>query len=172
MPRHIYLPYLISFLLCLYHIIFSPQIQQYFTLVHLCQENLHMKPNGFDRASSCLMWRCPYGKEHCSKYKNSCTSSKYDRIIKTRPEWDIRLYTNVPCGTDAYKKIYNQRSATEHFNNHILNDYGLHRMFIHTKKHYSFMSTIFLFFINLQFISKSIVSSKVKLCLQGILQYL
>lgn len=34
--------------------------------------------------------------------------------------------------TDAYKKIYNQRTATERINNRILNDYGLHRMFIHT----------------------------------------
>ncbi len=47
-----------------------------------------------------------------------------------------------PRGTDAYKKIYNQRTATERINNRILNDYGLHRMFIHTKKHYSFMTTM------------------------------
>ncbi len=47
-----------------------------------------------------------------------------------------------PRGTDAYKKIYNQRTATERINNRILNDYGLHRMFIHTKEHYSFMTTM------------------------------
>jgi hypothetical protein len=108
----------------------------------LCQENLRMKPNGYDKSSGYLMWRCPYGKEHCSKCKNSCTGSKYGRVVKTRPEWDIRLYTDVPRGTDAYKKIYNQRSATERINNRILNDYGLHRMFIHTKEHYSFMTTM------------------------------
>lgn len=108
----------------------------------LCQKNLRMKPNGYDKSSGYLMWRCPYGKEHCSKCKNSCTGSKYGRVVKTRPEWDIRLYTDVPRGTDAYKKIYNQRSATERINNRILNDYGLHRMFIHTKEHYSFMTTM------------------------------
>lgn len=62
----------------------------------LCQEKLRMKPNGYDRSSGYLMWRYPYGKEHCSKY--------------------------VPCGTDAYKKIYKQRTATKQINNRILND--------------------------------------------------
>ncbi len=108
----------------------------------LCQEKLRMRPNGYDKSTGYLMWRCPYGMEHCSKCKNSCTDSKYGRVVKTRPEWDIRLYTDVPRGTDAYKKIYKQRTATERINNRILNDYGLHRMFIHTKEHYSFMTTI------------------------------
>lgn len=108
----------------------------------LCQEKLRMAPNGYDKSAGYLMWRCPYGKGHCSKCKNSCTDSKYGRVIKTRPEWDIRLYTDVPRGTDAYKTIYKQRTATERINNRILNDYGLHRMMIHTKKHYSFMTTI------------------------------
>lgn len=108
----------------------------------LCQENLRMNPNGYDKSSGYLMWRCPYGKDHCSKCRNSCTDSRYGRIIKTRPEWDIRLYTEVPRGSDAYKKIYNQRTATERINNRILNDYGLHRMMIHTKEHYSFMTTM------------------------------
>ncbi len=108
----------------------------------LCQENLRMKPNGYDRSSGYLMWRCPYGEDHCSRCKKSCTDSRYGRVIKTRPEWDIRLYTKVPRGTDAYKKIYSQRTATERINNRILNDYGLHRMMIHTKEHYSFMTTM------------------------------
>ena len=59
-----------------------------------------------------------------------------------RPDWDIRLYTDVPRGTDAYKKIYKQRTATERINNRILNDYGLHRMSIHPKELYSFMTTM------------------------------
>ena len=35
-------------------------------------------------------------------------SPQYGRVTKTKPEWDIRLYTDVPRGTEAYKKIYNQ----------------------------------------------------------------
>ena len=47
-----------------------------------------------------------------------------------------------PAGLKAYKKIYNQRTATERINNRILNDYKLHRMMIHTRKHYSFFTTM------------------------------
>ena len=108
----------------------------------VCQEGLRMLPNGYDKSRGCLMWRCPFGKDHAAKCKNSCTSSKYGRVIKTKTEWDIRLYTDVPRGTDAYKKIYNQRTATERINNRILNDYGLHQLRIHRKEHYSFMTTI------------------------------
>lgn len=108
----------------------------------ICSGGLRMVPNGYDRSCSCLMWRCPFGKQHASKCVNSCSPAKYGRVIKTKPEWDIRLYTEVPRGTDAYKKIYNQRTATERINNRILNDYGLHQMIIHGKKHYSFLTTM------------------------------
>ena len=59
-------------------------------------ENLSMKPNGYDNSSGYLIWRCFYVKGHCSKCKNSCTDPKYGRVVKTRSEWDSRLYTNLP----------------------------------------------------------------------------
>ena len=108
----------------------------------LCPEGHRMAPNGSDRARGVHIWRCPFGKNHTSKCKKCCSSSKYGRVVKTKASWDIRLYTEVPRGTEEYKKIYNQRTATERINNKILNDYGLHRMKIHTKKHYSFMTTM------------------------------
>ena len=108
----------------------------------LCQEGLRMVPNGYDKSQGCLMRRCPLGIQHAEKCKNNCSNSKYGCVIKTKADWDIRLYTAVPCGTEAYKKIYNQRTATERINNRILNDYGLHRLKIHRKEHYSFLTTI------------------------------
>ncbi|CAK7044547.1 MAG: hypothetical protein BACD_02288 [Bacteroides rodentium] len=94
---------------------------------------LRMVPNGFDRNRGELMWRCPYGKCHSDKCSCDCSQSKYGRAIKTKPEWSIRLYTEVPRGTEEYKEIYNQRTATERINNRILNDHGLHRMVLHGK---------------------------------------
>lgn len=108
----------------------------------VCSAGLKMVPNGFDKSRSTMMWRCPYGQNHKCKCPQSCTESEYGRVIKTKPEWDIRLYTDVPRGTEAYKKIYNQRTATERINNRILNDYKLHSMMIHTRKHYSFFTTM------------------------------
>lgn len=59
------------------------------------------------------MWRYPFGKDHCTKCKNSCSSSNYSRVIKTRPEWDILPYTEVLQSTDAYKKsITNARQQS------------------------------------------------------------
>ena len=108
----------------------------------LCSAGKRMSPNGYDKFYGYRIWRCPYFKYHESKCPFNCSSSKYGRIIKTKSEWDTRLYTDVPRGTEAYRKIYNQRTATERINNRILNVYGLQQMHIHTKKHYSFMTTI------------------------------
>ena len=115
----------------------------------VCNQGHKMLPNGYDKSRGCLMWRCPFGKDHFEKCENSCTSSKYGRVIKTKPEWDIRLYTDIPRGTEAYKKIYSQRTATERINNRILNDYGLHRLRIHRKEHYSFLTTMIGIWIHL-----------------------
>lgn len=108
----------------------------------ICNGGRPMVPNGYDKARDCLMWRCPFGKEHAAKCEQSCSSATYGRVIKTKPEWDIRLYTDVPRGTQAYKKVYSQRTASERINNRILNDYGLHRFGIHRREHYSFLTTI------------------------------
>ena len=108
----------------------------------LCNAGRPMVPNGQDRSTGYLMWRCPFGKDHVSKCPQNCSNAKYGRVIKTRPEWDIRLYTDVPRGTEAYRRIYSQRAATERINNRILNDYGLQRMRIHRKDHYSFYATM------------------------------
>lgn len=64
----------------------------------VCNEKQKMVPNGYDKSRGTLMWRCPYGKDHVAKCPHSCSSSKYGRVVKTKTEWDIRLYTDVPRG--------------------------------------------------------------------------
>src|SRR5699024_12054656 len=56
----------------------------------LCNAGRPMVPNGQDRSTGYLMWRCPFGKDHVSKCPQNCSNAKYGRVIKTRPEWDIR----------------------------------------------------------------------------------
>ena len=70
-------------------------------------------------------------------------------MIYTKPDWDIRLYTPVARGTEEYQQIYKKRTCTERINNRILNDYGLHRMVLHTVKRYSFITTIIALCIHL-----------------------
>ncbi|WP_373265942.1 hypothetical protein [Hungatella hathewayi] len=118
-----------------------------------------MLPDGYDKSRGCLMWCCPFGKDHFEKCENSRTSSKYGRAIKTKSEWDIRLYTDVPRGIEAYKKSYNQRTATECINNRILNDYSLHRLMIHSKEHYSFLTTMIGICLHLDARSKQLLTA-------------
>lgn len=66
----------------------------------------------------------------------------YGRCVYTKPDWDIRLYTPVPRGTQEYTQIFNNRTSCERVNNRVLNDYDLHDMGIHTKKRYSFFTMV------------------------------
>lgn len=109
-----------------------------------CQAGHRMVYNGYCSRRSRIKWRCPFacGKVDDCACKSNCSPSPYGRCIYTKPDWDIRLYTPVPRGTDAYKKIYNNRTGSERVNNRILNHYHLHDMRIHGKKRYSFFTMI------------------------------
>ena len=108
----------------------------------VCQTGHRMVFSGYDSCRHRVKWRCPSVLGKCETCPCPCSPSSYGRVIYTKPEWDIRLYPPVTRGTDEYKKIYKNRTCTERINNRILNDYGLHRMVVHTVKRYSFLTTI------------------------------
>ena len=84
----------------------------------------------------------PMGKSTVPNAKTDVRTLNTLGLSSLDPNGISGFTPRCPCGTDAYKKIYKQRTATERINNHILTDYDLHRMFIHTKEHYSFMTTM------------------------------
>ena len=110
----------------------------------LCSAGFRMVYWGYSPSRHDCKWRCPVtcGKEEKCTCEVPCSSSSYGRCIYTKPDWDIRLYTPVPRGTEEYKKTYNNRTSSERINNRILNDYHLHDMRIHGKKRYSFFTMI------------------------------
>lgn len=110
----------------------------------LCMAGFRMVNWGYCKQKHSRKWRCPLacGKTDSCSFKVKCSSSSYGRCVYTKPEWDIRLYTPVPRGTDEYKKIYNNRTSCERVNNRVLNDYHLHDMGIHTRKRYSIFAMI------------------------------
>ena len=112
--------------------------------VPICIGNHEMIYNGFEKSRSRLKWRCPLA---CKKIKSclssdNCSSSPYGRVIHTKPSWDIRLFTEIPRGSEQWKKIYKIRTCSERINNRILNDYKIHSLKIRGKKRYSFMTMI------------------------------
>ena len=67
---------------------------------------------------------------------------KDNRVIYTKPDWDLRLFTPVPRGTEEFKTIYKSGTGSERINNRILNDYRLHSAMIQGKKRFSFFSLL------------------------------
>ena len=115
----------------------------------ICQAGHKMVFYGYDSCRHRTKWRCPSIMGKCDSCPIPCSPSAYGRVIYTKPDWDIRLYTPVARGTEEYQQIYKKRTCTERINNRILNDYGLHRMVLHTVKRYSFITTIIALCIHL-----------------------
>ena len=82
---------------------------------------------GYDSDRCRIKYRCPMacGKVKSCECKEQCSPSEYGRCIYIKPEWDLRLFTVVPRGTDEWKTTMNSRTASERVNKRILNDYGL-----------------------------------------------
>lgn len=108
----------------------------------LCHAGFRMVNWGYSPARNDRKWRCPLkcGKVDECPCLSSCSTSDYGRVIYTKPDWDVRLYTPVPRGTDEYKEIYKTRTCSERLNNRVLNDYHLHDMMIRGKKRFSFFT--------------------------------
>ena len=111
----------------------------------ICQAGHAMVNWGFCGKDRCrIKWRCPrvLNKAKRSESCNSCSPSKYGRVIYTKPEWDLRLYTRITRGTLAWKNTMKQRTAAERVNNRILHNYGVEKCKHRGKKKLSFMTII------------------------------
>jgi hypothetical protein len=89
-------------------------------------------------------WRCPCktGKASPCDACKDCSDSLYGRVIYTKPEWDIRLFTRIPRGSPLWKLKMKERTAAERVNNRILNHYGLEHAKRRGKKRISFFVTL------------------------------
>ena len=109
-----------------------------------CPGGRKMVYNGFCNDRCRFKWRYPRvagGLEPCSSCA-SCSPSPYGRVIYTKPDWDLRLFTRIPRSTDSWKAKMKQRTAAERVNNRILNDYGIENDATRGKKRIAFFTTI------------------------------
>jgi len=110
----------------------------------ICPGGQKMIFNGFCNDRCRFKWRCPRvvkgttPSEACSV----CSPSSYGRVIYTKPDWDLRLFTRIPRGSDAWKDKVKQRTAAERVNDRILIDYGVEAAPTRSKKRISFISTL------------------------------
>ncbi len=111
----------------------------------ICPAGNEMVYYGYCGDDRCrLKWRCPrvMGKvEPCEACKH-CSPSDYGRVVYTKPEWDLRLFTKIPRGSGLWKAKMKERTAAERVNNRILNHYGIEKSNTRGKKRISFFTTI------------------------------
>ena len=120
--------------------------------IPICPGGHEMVNWGFCGNDRCrIKWRCPrvLGKCDFCEACNSCSPSSYGRVVYTKPEWDLRLFTRIPRGSDRFKQLMKERTATERVNNRILNNYGLEKSKVRGKKRISFFAAIAGFNIHL-----------------------
>lgn len=89
-----------------------------------------------------LKWRCP-------KACGSCSPSAYGRVVYTKLDWDLRLFTRIPRSSSKWKIIFKERTAAERVNNRILNHYSIENSHVRGKKRISFFVTLAGFNIHL-----------------------
>ena len=119
--------------------------------VPVCSAGHLMVNWGFCPDRCRIKWRCPRacGKSELSVACASCSPSDYGRVVYTKPNWDLRLFTRIPRGTVQFKDKMKERTAAERVNNRILHHYGLEKARTRGKKRISFFGTVAAFNIHL-----------------------
>ena len=114
--------------------------------VPICQRGFEMVYNGYCKNRNRLKWRCCRSFYHdglnffppCE----GCSKSPYGRVVYTKPDWDLRLFTRIPRGSQAWKSKMKERTAAERVNDRILHDYSVEGGHVRGKKRISFMVTL------------------------------
>ena len=120
--------------------------------IPLCPAGHKMIRWGFCGKGRCrIKWRCPLvlGKCTISKACLDCSDSAYGRVVYTKPEWDLRLFTKIPRGSAHWYSKMKERTAAERVNNRILHHYGLENSKMRGKKRISFFATVAAFNVHL-----------------------
>ena len=120
--------------------------------VPVCPAGHEMIRAGFCGNDRCrIKWRCPLvlGKCDIDKACLDCSDSAYGRVVYTKPDWDLRLFSRIPRNTEQWKSKMRERTAAERVNNRILHHYGLENSRMRGKKRISFFATIAAFNVHL-----------------------
>lgn len=119
--------------------------------VPICLNNIPMINSGFDKNRCRTKYRCPLarGKIKSCEHKVSCSEKEYGRTVYTKPSWDLRLFTRIPRGSDAWKQKMKTRTSIERLNHRFLNHYGIQTLKNRGKKRLSFFTMIAAFNIHL-----------------------
>ena len=117
-----------------------PDIDEHGTPI--CPANYYMIHWGNCLNRKRIKWRCPNAVGYDCPDCVGCSHTDYGRTVYTKPSWDLRLFTAIPRGSEAFRNKMKERTAAERVNNRILNHYGIENSHSRGKKRISFFSTI------------------------------
>jgi hypothetical protein len=120
--------------------------------VPICPGGHEMVRDGFCGKDRCrIKWRCPLALGKCDVCKAclDCSDSAYGRVVYTKPDWDLRLFSRIPRGSVQWKSKMKERTAAERVNNRILHHYGLENSKVRGKKRIAFFATVAAFNVHL-----------------------
>lgn len=128
----------------------------------ICPDGNVMVNWGFNNDRCRIKYRCPLacGKISSCKNKCNCSPSNYGRTVYIKADWDLRLFTKIPRGSDLWKKKMRSRTSIERLNNRFLNNYSIQYIKNRTKKRLSFFTMIAGFNIHLDIQSALLKSKK------------
>lgn len=112
--------------------------------VPIFSDRREMVYNGFCKDHWRFKWRCQRVVRNFVDFDAcaGCLPSSYGRVIYTKPDWDLRLFTRIPRGSVEWKDKMKQRTAAERVNNRILNHYGIENTKQRGNKRISFFITV------------------------------
>ena len=111
--------------------------------VPVCLAGLKMVYWGVDRKRRRLKWRCPLYKcpDLCA-HKKRCSPSSYGRVIHTKPDDDLRLFTKTPRGSKAWKIKFAKRTSVERTLKRILVDYIIESARLRAEKRWFWVASL------------------------------
>ena len=94
--------------------------------VPICEGGFPMVNWGYQKDRCRIKWRCPHiCLKNCECPIFNCSDSDYGRTIYTKPEWDRRVFTPTPRGSQKWKDTMKKRSSSERRNSRVREDYNL-----------------------------------------------
>ena len=112
--------------------------------VPVCDLGVQMVNWGYCKDRYRIKWRCPLacGRVRECPFKDSCSSSGYGRVVYTKVDTDLRLFTRTVRGSEAWKEVYKRRTTTERSHKRKKIDYGMEHTRVRSKRRRFWLLTL------------------------------
>ncbi len=88
--------------------------------VPICKAGFEMVNWGIQKKRRRIKWRCPHVVlKGCTCPEFNCSDSDYGRTCYTKPDWDKRIFTPTPRGSQKWNKTMKKRTSSERRNSQV-----------------------------------------------------